>query len=139
MTNLRLDKAPKYADVITLPAAFFEELNDNLYAAGKAKLFRTFNKLGLDLVTLMEMAAPDVGQLALLANQFAQVIPTKKISIKTEGNFILVDIIGAGRRIETTECSFEFVKAILLGYGYRIASQDIGVGIIRIRGTKAGA
>ena len=86
----------------------------------------------------MKMAAPDVGQLAVLAKEFAQIIPTKRIDIRTDGNTVDVDIVGAGRRIETTECSFEFVKAILIGYGYRITSQDVGIGVIRIKGTKVG-
>jgi hypothetical protein len=136
--NWRIFSVLKQVDVITLPADFVEELIASLYVAEKEKLFKTFSQLGSDLVTLMKMAAPDVGQLAVLAKEFAQIIPTKRIDIRTEGNSIQVDIVGAGRRIETTECSFEFVKAILAGYGYRLTFQDIGIGVIRIRGTKAG-
>ena len=136
--NWRIFSVLKQVDVITLPADFVEELIANLYAVEKEKLFKTFGQLGSDLVTLMKMAAPDVGQLTVLAREFAQIIPTKRIDIATEGNSIHVDVVGAGRRIETTECSFEFVKAILIGYGYRITSQEVGIGVIRIRGTKAG-
>lgn len=137
--NWRIFSVLKQVDVITLPADFVEELIANLYAVEKEKLFKTFSQLGSDLVTLMKMAAPDIGQLTVLAKEFAQIIPTKRIDIRTEGNSIQVDIVGAGRRIETTECSFEFVKAIIVGYGYRLTSQDVGIGVIRIKGTKAGA
>jgi len=136
--NWRVFSVLKQVDVITLPADFVEELIANLYAVEKEKLFKTYSQLGSDLVTLLKMAAPDIGQLTVLAKEFAQIIPTKRIDIKTEGNSIQVDIVGAGRRIETTECSFEFVKAILTGYGYRLTSQDLGIGVIRLKGTKAG-
>jgi hypothetical protein len=136
--NWRIFSVLKQVDVITLPADFVEELIANLYAVEKEKLFKTYSQLGSDLVTLIKMAAPDVSQLSVLAKEFAQILPTKRIDIKTNGDKIDVDVVGAGRRIETTECSFEFVKAILIGYGYRITSQDIGVGVIRIKGTKVG-
>ena len=139
MGNWTVFSVLKQVDVITLPADFIEELIANLYMVEKENLCKKFSKLGSDLVSFMKMAAPDIGQLTVLAKQFAGIIPTKRIDIKTEGNAIQVDIVGAGRRIETTECSFEFVKAILIGYGYRISSQDIGIGVIRIRGSKPGA
>ena len=137
--NWRIFSVLRQVDVITLPADFVELLIANLYVLEKENLFKTFNKLGSDLVSLMKMAAPDIGQLTVLAKEFAQIIPTKRIDItKSDSNAIQVDIVGAGRRIETTECSFEFVKAILSGYGYRITSQDVGIGVIRIRATKVG-
>jgi len=137
--NWRIFSVLRQVDVITLPADFVELLIANLYVLEKDNLFKTFNKLGSDLVSLMKMAAPDIGQLTVLAKEFAQIIPTKRIDItKSDSNAIQVDIVGAGRRIETTECSFEFVKAILSGYGYRITSQDVGIGVIRIRATKVG-
>ena len=133
--NWRIFSVLKQVDVITLPADFVEDLIANLYTLEKEKLFETFSKLGSDLVSFMKMAAPDMGQLAVLAKEFAGIIPTKRIDIRTDGNGIQVDIVGAGRRIETTECSSEFVKSILIGYGYRITSQEMGIGVIRIRGT----
>jgi hypothetical protein len=130
----------KQVDIITLPADFVEELISNLYQTQKERLFKTFSDLGANLVGLMKMVAPDMEKLAELAREFAVVIPTKRIEIlRPDGNSIQINIIGAGRKIETTECSFEFVKSIVLGYGYNITSQEIGVGVIRIRGTKRGS
>lgn len=137
--NWKIFSVLKQIDVITLPADFVEDLIANLYNLEKEKLCATFSKMGSDLVSFMKMAAPDIGQLTVLAKQFAGVIPTKRIDIKTSGNGIEVDIVGAGRRMETTECSFEFVKSILIGYGYRITSREMGIGVIRIKGTKSGA
>jgi hypothetical protein len=127
----------KQVDIITLPADFVEDLISSVYQKEKEHLFKTFSDLGANLVGLMKMVAPDMEKLAELAREFAVVIPTKRIEIlRPDGNAIQVNIIGAGRRIETTECSFEFVKSIVLGYGYNITSQEIGVGVIRIRATK---
>ena len=137
--NWRIFSVLKQVDVITLPADFVEELIAHLYTVEKENLCKKFSKLGSDLVSFMKMAAPDIGQLTVLAQQFAGIIPTKRIDIKTEGDAILVDVVGAGRRIETTKCSFEFVKAVLIGYGYRLTSQEVGIGVVRIRGAKSGA
>jgi hypothetical protein len=129
----------KQVDVITLPADFVEELISKLYAADKASLLGMFSSLGENLVGLTKMAAPGVEQLSVLAKQLAEVIPTKKIEIQgSDGKSLVVNIVGAGRRMETTECSFEFVKALLNGYGYNVSSQELGVGTIRIQATRRG-
>ena len=129
----------RQVDIITLPADFMEELISKLYVTEKANLFKMFSDLGANLVGLMKMVAPDIEQLGVLGRDFTDVIPAKKIEIvRHDGNTISVNIIGAGRRIETTECSFEFIKAILNGYGYNVSSHELSVGTIGIRGTKRG-
>ncbi len=135
----RLCSVLRQVDIITLPADFVEELIVKMYLSEKENLFKMFSDLGARLVTLTKMAAPEIEQLASLGRDFADVIPIKKMEIvKAEGNSVQVNIIGAGRRIETTECSFEFLKALLNGYGYNIASHELGIGTIRIRATKRG-
>ncbi len=135
----RLCSVLRQVDIITLPADFVEELIVKMYPSEKENLFRMFSDLGARLVTLTKMAAPEIEQLASLGRDFADVIPIKKMEIvKAEGNSVQVNIVGAGRRIETTECSFEFLKALLNGYGYNIASHELGIGTIRIRASKRG-
>ena len=139
LAHWRVCSVLRQVDIITFPADFVENLILKLYSSEKANLFKMFGDLGSGLVGLMKMVAPEIEQLASLGRDFADVIPTKKIEIlRQDGNTILVNIVGAGRRIETTECSFEFIKAVLNGYGYNISSQDIGVGTIRIHCTKRG-
>ncbi len=129
----------RQVDVITLPANFVEELISKLYASEKAHLFKIFGDMGADLVNLVKMVAPGIEELTVLARDFADIIPIKRIDIsRTDGNSIQVNIVGAGRRIETTECTFEFVKAILNGYGYVVSSQEVGVGTIRIQAARRG-
>ena len=139
LAHWRVCSVLKQVDIITFPADFVENLILKLYSTEKANLFKMFSDLGAGLVGLMKMVAPEIEQLASLGRDFADVIPTKKIEIlRQETNSVIVNIVGAGRRIETTECSFEFIKAVLNGYGYNISSQDIGIGTIRIRCTKRG-
>jgi hypothetical protein len=129
----------KQVDIITLPADFVEELISKLYTTEKANLLKMFSDLGANLVGLIKMVAPDIEQLGTVGRDFADVIPAKKIEIiRQDSTSILVSIVGAGRRIETTECSFEFIKAILNGYGYNISSHELALGTIRIRGSKRG-
>lgn len=135
----RLCSVLRQVDIITLPADFVEELILKMYPDEKENLFKMFSDLGARLVTLTKMAAPEIEQLATLGKDFADVIPIKKMEIvKAGGNSVQVNIVGAGRRIETTECSFEFLKALLNGYGYNISSHELGIGTIRIRATKRG-
>jgi hypothetical protein len=122
------------AEVIPLPADFVEGLISDLYAVDKESVRERFHKMGSGLVSLLKIAAPNVEELALLAKEFAGFIPAKRIEIKRTGNkSLMVNVVGAGRRFETTECSFEFVRAVLKGYGYSVVSQDLGIGTIRIQ------
>ena len=135
----RLCSVLRQVDIITLPADFVEELILKMYPSEKENLFKMFSDLGARLVNLTKMAAPEIEQLASLGRDFADVIPIKKMEIvKADGNSVQVNIVGAGRRIETTECSFEFLKALLNGYGYSVSSHELGIGTIRIRATKRG-
>ena len=139
LENWRIFSVLRDVEIITLPADFVENLIVRLYSAEKENLFKMFSDLGAGLVGVMKMVAPDVEQLAVLAKDFAGIIPTKRIDIiKSDTNSVQVNIIGAGRRTETTECSFEFVKALLNGYGYTVSSQELGVGTIRMRAAKRG-
>ena len=139
LAHWRVCTVLRQVDIITFPADFVESLILKLYATEKANLFKMFSDLGASLVGLMKMVAPEIEQLASLGRDFADVIPTKKIEIlRQNGNTVSVNIVGAGRRIETTECSFEFIKAVLNGYGYNVSSQEVGIGTIRIQCTKRG-
>lgn len=129
----------RQVDVITLPADFVEELISKLYPTEKDNLFAAFSELGANLAGLLKMVAPEIGRLSVLGRDFADVIAAKKVEILKSGdNSVIVNIVGAGKRIETTECSFEFVKAVLNGYGYSVSSRELGIGTIRIRAKKRG-
>ena len=139
LAHWRVCTVLRQVDIITFPADFVESLILKLYSTEKANLFKMFSDLGAGLVGLMKMVAPEIDQLASLGRDFEDIIPTKKIEIlRQDTNSIVVNIVGAGRRIETTECSFEFIKAVLNGYGYTVSSQSIGIGTIMIRCTKRG-
>ena len=130
----------KQVDVITLPSDFVDELIGKLYEADKGGILKMFGSLGSSLVGLLKIAAPDIEQLTVLAKDFVMLIPVKRLEmVKTDNNSIEMNIVGAGKKLSSTECSFEFVKAILNGYGYVVSSHDVSVGAIRLRANKHSA
>jgi hypothetical protein len=123
----------RQVDIITLPSDFVEELIDELYAADKEATLARFRELGASLVGLLKMATEDLTGLSDLAHDFGFIIPIKHFSLvpKKDGT-VEVDVVGAGKGIETTVCSAEFLKAILNGYGYDVVKEEIHAGAIRL-------
>jgi hypothetical protein len=133
----------KQLDVITLPSDFVDELIGRQYTVDKEKLLRMFRDLGSKLVGVLKIAAENLDDLAQLATDFTGLLPLKqfKITRLRNGDTVEIGIIGAGRRIESTECSFEFLQSILNGYGYTVTKRELNVGTIRLwasgRGLKS--
>src|SRR5437899_2738564 len=129
----------KQVDVITLPSDFVDELVFKLYSVDKVSLLKMFQNLGASLVGLLRIAAEDLDKLAELAKDFTAILPVKHFKIsKQDADSLELDIVGAGRKIESTECTFEFVKAVLNGFGYNITKHEIGIGTLRIWVAKRG-
>lgn len=126
-------------EVMTLPSDFLEELIAVRYAEDKDKLLKMFWDLGLGLVGLLKIAAGDLETLALMTKEFMLLLPIKNFKINSDKDgTIEVGIVGAGKRNETAECSAEFVKAVLNGYGYETTKQELGTGTIRIWARRRG-
>ncbi len=127
----------RQVDVITLPSDFVEELIDAQYKANASATKAKFRNLGTSLVGLLKMAAEDVESLTPLAKDFGFFIPIKHFAISRlrDGN-IEVDVVGAGKAIQTTECSAEFLKSIIEGYGYAISKQELHPGTVRLLAQK---
>jgi hypothetical protein len=126
-------------EVVPLPADFVEELVEGLCETDRGRALRTFGTLGDNLVSLLKIYAPDMEKLADLARGFARVAPLKRLDIDwTNGDSIVLSVVGAGRKFEVTECAFEFVKSILNGYGYAITAHELGVGTIRVEAKRRG-
>jgi hypothetical protein len=128
----------KQVDVITFPSEFVDELVAKEYAQDKDDLLKMFSDLGSNLVGILKIAAPDIEQLTSLGKDFALLLPIKqfKITREKDDNSIQISIVGAGRRIESTECSFVFLRSILNGYGYTITKHEINIGTIMARAEK---
>lgn len=127
----------KQFDAVTLPSDFVDELIANEYAVNKEKLLDMFRSLGGRLVVVLKIVAADLTDLARLATDFAGLLPLKQFKITPRvGETIEIDVIGAGRRIESTECCFEFLRSILDGYGWAVTKREIGVGTIRVWASK---
>jgi hypothetical protein len=125
----------KQIDVITLPSDFVDDLIEKIYTLDKDDALKMFRDLGSSVVGLLRIAADDLDSLASLAKDFTLMIPVKQFKVVKEvgkEQAVKVDIVGAGRKISSTECTFEFIKAILHGYGYSVTRHEIGVGTLRI-------
>ena len=123
----------KEIDVITLPSDFMDELIAKIYVLDKHDLLKRFRDLGSQLVGVLKIAAENLDELGELARDFTALIPVKQFKIiKLSNQTVEIAIVGAGRRIESTECTLEFLKSILNGYGYTVTKNEINVGTLRI-------
>lgn len=123
----------RQVDVITLPSDFVEYLIEKQYNADSASTKAKFRELGTSLVGLLKMAAEEIEDLSPLAKDFGFFIPIKHFAlVKVRDGVIQLDVVGAGKAMETTTCSSEFLKAIVIGYGYAIRKEELHPGTIRI-------
>lgn len=130
----------KEMDVITLPSDFVDELIARMYRTDKQGLLNMFRDMGSSLVGLLKIATPDIDGLSELAKEFIMLLPVKQFKVvKQDNDSIEVDIVGAGRKKESAECTFEFLEAILNGYDYSVSKHEIGVGMLRVWAYKTGA
>jgi hypothetical protein len=129
----------RQVDVITLPSDFVEDFIESLYKADSALTKSRFRELGTSLVGLLKMAAENIEDLTPLAKDFGFFIPIKHFDLRTaKDGRIQVDVVGAGKTIETTECSAEFLRSIIAGYGYAVTREELHPGTIRISAEKTG-
>ena len=126
----------KEAEVVTLPSGFLESLIQELYQINKAVLLRHFRELGEQTVGLLTVFADDVPALAKLARDFTFIVPIKHFSVSNGSSNhdgeMRIDVVGAGKSLEATECSSEFLKGVIGGYGYSIVKEDLHPGTIRL-------
>lgn len=129
----------RQVDVITLPSDFVEYLIEKQYKSDTAATKAKFRELGTSLVGLLKMAAEDIDDISPLAKDFGFFIPIKHFSLaKLKEGVVQLDVVGAGKGIETTQCSSEFLKAIVIGYGYVVKKEELHPGTIRLVAEKAG-
>ncbi len=123
----------KQVDVITLPADFVDEVTAELYATDKEGTLKKFRDLGSRLVSLLKIFAGDLSELSTVEKDFRGLLPIKQLTIKEQSKGTYeIDVIGAGRKIESTECAREFLMAIVRGYGYSVNRQETNIGTIRL-------
>lgn len=123
----------RQVDVITLPSDFVEELIEGQYNADPKATKEKFRNLGTSLVGLLKMAAENLEDLAPLAKDFGFFIPIKRFGLtRVKPGYLELDVVGAGKGMETTECSAEFLKAIISGYGCAVTKEELHPGTIRM-------
>lgn len=136
----RLTSTLKLLEVVPLPSDFVDDLIVELYHVDKDALLRRASELGSRLVEPLQIIAGDLDSLFLLAQDLKLILPIKELRMvrDAEKDTIEVAVLGAGRRVESTECGGFFLKALLGGYGYSVVKQEFGVGTIRIWCQKDG-
>ena len=129
----------KQFDVITLPSDFVDDVTAEMYASDKARTLKRYADLGARLASIIKIFAPDLSDLSRVEKDFRGLLPIKQLTIReqSKGNFE-IDVVGAGRRIESTECAREFLIAIIRGYGYTVNKQETNIGTIRLWVTTRG-
>ncbi len=133
----RIASILRQVEVVTVPSELFERLIKRFYRSDSAFLHERFRELGSSLVGLLKMAAEDVEDLEPLAKDLSLFVPIKHFSITSVKDGLLqVDVVGTGKGHETTECAAEFLKAIVVGYGYLIISEELHTGTIRLIAQK---
>lgn len=129
----------RQVDVITLPSDFVEDMIERQYKSDSEGTKAKFRELGTSLVGLLKMAAETVEEVTPLAKDFGFFIPIKHFDLRASKDGRLeVDVVGAGKAIETTQCSSEFLKAIIAGYGYSVTKEDLHPGTIRLLAQRSG-
>ncbi len=128
----------RLVDVIILPADFLDELLAEFYRTDKELLLKKFSELGSRLVNTLKVVTEDFEGLSHLAEDLSYIIPVKRFKMTTlrDSDRLQIEIIGAGRRLESTECAARFLESILNGYGLKIVKEQIDVGTIRIIAQK---
>jgi len=123
----------RQVDVITLPSDFVEDLIEAQYRADAKGIKEKFRVLGTSLVGLLKMAAENIEDISPLAKDFGFFIPIKHFGLnKLKTGYLELNIVGAGKAMETTECSAEFMKAIITGYGCAVVKEELHPGTIRM-------
>jgi len=123
----------RQVDVITLPSDFVEQLIEAQYRADAKGTKENFRNLGASIVGLLKMAAENIEDLSPLAKDFGFFIPIKHFGLsRLKTGYLELDVVGAGKGVETTECSAEFMKAIIAGYGCAVVKEELHPGTIRM-------
>ncbi len=124
----------RLVDVITLPADFVDDIIAELYHANKEVLLKKFSELGSRLVATLKVVTENVEGLSTLAADLRFIIPVKRFTVTNlkDRDGVQIEIIGAGRRLESTECCARFLESILNGYGLKTVKEQIDVGTIRV-------
>jgi len=120
-------------DSIVLPSDFVDEMVARLYKTDKTELLKSFGNLGRQLVGVLKIVAGDLDELSNLVKEFTPFTPIKTFETKMiDDSTAEMGIVGVGKRVESTECCYEFLKAVLNGYDFDVTSHEIYPGTIRL-------
>ncbi|MBI2183874.1 MAG: hypothetical protein HYU39_02825 [Thaumarchaeota archaeon] len=123
----------RQVDAIILPADLVDHLISRLMFFEKQPTLEQFRQLGFTLANLLRIRSPKLTELSDVATDFLVMVPLKRIEIKEAEGGVEVNVVGAGRRMESTECTLSLLEGLLAGYGYRVLEKNVTVGVIRLK------
>jgi hypothetical protein len=129
----------KNIDVITLPSDFVDEINEKLVNTDEKWTMDAYYRLGSNVGSLLRLMTESIETLSSIAADFFILLPVKHFRMNTtdrEGT-IQVDIVGAGRNLESAKCTLEFLTGVLDSFGFEITRSDLNVGTIRAWANRA--
>jgi hypothetical protein len=103
-------------DAVVLPSDFMDTVIAELYARDRELILKKFKQLGRDVAKYLKVHTESFEELLQLA--------------RTVGRFFLV---GAGSRVESTQCVYEAMKGILEEYGVKILEDEVAKGLIKAK------
>lgn len=124
---------------MAIPADLVSRMIAKQYSSDKSKLLEMFFEIGSSFVVLLKMTAPSIDDLSALVKDCALLSPLKRFDIvRKDRRSVELDIVGVGDAIEFMECTLQFLKAVLSGYGYSISDFQLVAGALRIRADARG-
>lgn len=131
----------KETNAITLPSDFVDELIAREYKTDKQGLFKMFREMGSQIAGIVKIDSPSIHEFAKVANDFLLLLPLKMFRVSTDKKESSVEVIvvGAGKRIESTECAFEMLEAFVNSYGFSVTDRKINAGTIFMQASRHGS
>lgn len=121
-------------DAVVLPSDFMDSVIAELYARDKELVLKKFRQLGRDVAKYLKVHTENFEELLQLARSVGRFFPLKKLEARyTSGKQYELVLVGAGSRIESTQCVYEAMKGILEEYNVRILEDEVAKGLIKAR------
>ena len=121
-------------ETVVIPADFMDSLIAEIWQHNRDGLLERFRTLGSELSNLLRLYAKDIDELFELARTYVKYLPVKNLETRFVGNGVYeINLVGVGRRIESTTCVAEFLKSVLSNYGSEILEENIAKGVIQLK------
>jgi hypothetical protein len=121
-------------DAVVLPSDFMDTIIAELYARDRELILKKFKQLGRDVAKYLKVHTESFEELLQLARTVGRFFPLKKLQARyIAGKQYELVLVGAGSRVESTQCVYEAMKGILEEYGVKILEDEVAKGLIKAK------